>query len=226
MKTVFRSTGCVCVLILSMTGVSFAGGPVKFGVKGGMAISNISPNEISIVSTFPPSVFEFESKRGPAAGVFVTWAADDVFGLQGELLYVSKGFSFGESEATDNSGNPIGKFEALTDVEVLEIPLLVHASWPTQGALRPGLVAGPALSYKLRERFKTTGAVEGSETSSLFADTGFGLAAGAELRIRSGSGWSVLEARYTLGMNDLDKDSGGLNVAKDRTWMFMAGFEF
>jgi len=158
--------------------------------------------------------------------MFVRWAADDIFSLQGELLYVSKGFSFGESEATDDSGNPIGTFETLIDAEVLELPLLVHASWPTQGALRPGLVAGPAFSYKLRERFKTTGAVEGSEASSLFSDTGFGVTVGAELRIRSGFGWSLLEARYTHGINDLDKDSGTLNVAQDRTWMFMAGFEF
>jgi len=227
MKTGFRSAGCVGVLILSMATASFAAGAVSYGAKGGLAISNVSPSEIA------GGLAELQSKKGPTGGLFATWNLSDVLGVQGELLYVSKGFSLGKAEATDVYGNSNGTFEALVDQEVLEIPVLLHASLPTEGRLRPALVVGPAVSIKLRERLKFIGAVEGSGSTDYLSDTGFGVTAGAELRIRAGSGWSLLEARYTYGVINIadnfggpDPSGGGGPEEHDRTWMFMAGYAF
>ena len=214
MSSTLRSAITLSLVLLSIPASALAAGPIHFGIKAGMAFANVDPKEII------PGL-DLEAKSGPGGGAFATWGLNDHLGIQGELLYVSKGFSFGKSEALDDQGNPTGTFEALEVADYLEVPVLLRAAWASpSGRLSPGLVAGPALSFKVRERFKTTGAVKGSEKSDRFDSSDFGLAGGGELRLRTGPGWSLIEARYTMGLADAFGDR------KTRALTVMAGYAF
>lgn len=207
----------VC-MALSIPVPALAAGPVTFGLKAGIVVANVAPRDIG-------GVAELERKLGPGGGGFATWELNDRFALRGELLYVSKGLSLGESDLTNNSGTQVGTIEALWVTDYLEIPLLARVAWPASGSVRPALVLGPAIAFKLRERQVTTGALNESFKTDGFASTDVGLAAGAEVRVRSGPGWSLIEARYTLGLNNVADDFYG-RQAKNRALTFMAGYAF
>jgi hypothetical protein len=143
--------------------------------------------------------------------------------------YLSKGFSLGKLEATDASGTTIGTFEALAVAEYVEIPLLARIGLVNAGPVRPALVLGPTIGFKVRERLKLTGAVNSSSASDRFASTDMGLTGGAEVRFRTGPGWSLLEARYTLGMTNVVAflpPAPGAWEAKNRALTVMAGYAF
>ena len=120
----------------------------------------------------------------------------------------------------DEQGNSTGTYEALQVVDYLEVPLLLRAAWVTRGPVSPAVIVGAAVSFKVRERFKTTGDVEGSERADRFQSSDVGVAAGGELRLRTGPGWSLIEARYTLGLIEVALGR------KTRALTVMAGYAF
>lgn len=205
------------LIVLSIPLPALAAGPVTLGIKAGLAFANVSPREIADVA-------EFEPKLGPGGGGFATWELSDRFSLGGELLYVSKGLSFGKSEATDQNGTLLGTYETLGVIDYLEVPLLVRFG-PHGGTMRPALILGPAFSFKLREREVQTGAVSESFGTDAFASTDVGLAMGGELRVRSGPGWSLIEVRYTYGLMNVAEEFFG-RKAKNRALTVMAGYAF
>ena len=214
MSSTLRSAITLSLVLLSIPASALAAGPIHFGIKAGMAFANVDPKEII------PGL-DLEAKSGPGGGAFATWGLNEHLGLQGELLYVSKGFSYGKSEATDQQGNSLGTFETLQIVDYLEVPLLLRAAWASPGGrLSPAVVVGPTISFKVRERFKQTGALEGSEKDDRFKSSDAGIAACGELRLRTGPGWSLIEARYTMGLADAFGDR------KTRALTVMAGYAF
>ena len=197
---------------------ALAAGPVTFGLKAGIAVADVTPRDIG-------GVAELERKLGPGGGAFATWELSDRFSLGGEILYVSKGLSYGETDATDDTGTNIGTLETLRVIDYVEIPLLLRAGWPAGGSVRPALVLGPAIAFKVRERQTTTGVLTESFKTDGFASTDVGLATGAEVRFRTGPGWSLIEARYTLGLVNVADDFSG-REAKNRALTVMAGYAF
>jgi hypothetical protein len=209
----------IALLVASSVPVSaVAAGPIHLGVKAGLAISNVDAKEVN-----GAVVGELKNKKGPAGGVFATWELNEHFGAEGDLLYVSKGFSYGKGEAVDQSGNPLGTYENLQEMDYVAIPLLLRASWGTGGSISPALVVGPETAFKVRETFKQTGAVTNSRNTALFSTFDEGLAAGAEVRVRTGSGWSLIEARYTQGL--VVHDLAGEDK-RNRALTVMAGYSF
>jgi len=213
MNTTSRWLIGACVA-LSIPVPTLAAEPARFGIKGGIAIANVS-REIGTVA-------QFDHKLGPGGGAFATWALNDRVALGAEVLYVSKGLSLGESVLTDNSGTAVGTIESLWVTDYLEVPMLVRVGLGG-GTMRPAIVLGPAIAFKVRERLVTTGDQRISSKTDAFARTDYGMAAGAELRLRSGPGWSLMEARYTLGLVDVAFYG---RQAKNRALTVMAGYAF
>jgi len=193
-------------------------GPASLGVKAGVTFADVSTPGVAAVGT------GLEHRFGPAGGVSVSWSLNDRVSVGGEVLYVSKGFSFGRFEATDASGTTIGTFEAQVVVDYVEVPILARIGLVTAGPVRPALLLGPAIATKVRERFKLTGVVHGSSKTDAFTGADLGLTAGAEVRFRTGPGWSVIDARYTLGLLNVAEDPSG--DAKNRALTVMAGYAF
>lgn len=214
MRTPRRWIIGIC-LGLGASAPALAAGPVTFGVKAGLDVANISND----------AGFAFERKLGPAGGAFVNWAWSDRLSLAGEVLYVSKGYSLGKADATDNSGTTIGTYETLVLLDYVEVPLLARIGFPIEGPVRPAVFLGPAVAFKAREQLKLTGAVSSSAKTDAFTSTDVGIAGGAELRFRTGPGWSLLEVRYTLGLRNI-ADTPGAPDTKNRSLTVMAGYAF
>jgi hypothetical protein len=205
--------------VLLLLSASRTEAEVLFGLKGGFVHAGVSPKEIG------GGVAELEDKWGPGVGAFATWAVNENLGLRMELLYLSKGVSLGESEGTDAAGNPTGSFETLIPADYVELPLLIEYGWPAGPAWRPVLSFGGAVGFEIQEQMVLRGAQEASFDSDRFSTTDFGLTAGAEIRMKAGSGWALLEGRYTHGLMEV-ADGFSTEPAKNRAFMVLAGYIF
>ena len=189
----------------------------RVAFEGGLTISKLRNVDD------PYSVLE--SIRGFGAGAALSWRVAGPFEVEPRLDYLVKGISLGKAEATDDAGNPLGQFEALNEVDVLEIPVLLRWDVPIQGRLHPSLALGPFTSFELAERFKTTGAVEGSESVSILKNTDYGVAFGAGIGVDMGPARWLLEGRYDLGLADIGPFRGTESVHSG-AFALLAGVSF
>jgi hypothetical protein len=136
-------------------------------------------------------------------GLRFAWAIGPRLEIQPGLLYVVKGVSFGNSEAVDPSGNPIGQMESMHVVNAVEVPVLVRCGIPVDWRVRPVLLGGPFVSFETAERLKLTGARSVSQDSQILKNTDYGLVLGTALEMKAGPGRWILEGRYDLGLADL-----------------------
>src|SRR5262249_37494904 len=144
--------------------------------------------------------------------------------IQPELVYIEKGISFGNSEAVDMSGNPLGTYETLLVQQNLEIPLLLRWGIPTGGRLHPALEVGPFYSFELSELLKFTGSVTKSTDSHLRKNTGYGLVLGAALGLDVGRAQWVVEGRYEPGLAALGTLAG--SEAHSNAFVISTGVRF
>jgi len=151
-------------------------------------------------------------------------------GLQAELLYAQKGFDIHADAASgiDASGT--------LEVRYLEVPLLLRAELAPTNKVRPYLLAGPALAFKL----DTGLSVEANTLAVTEADreevdrnvksTDVGLAVAAGVRPTIGRIGLEVEARYTHGLSNIDKsvaDPGDEpSTARNRVFTFSVGARF
>ena len=145
----------------------------------------------------------FTSLNSFAAGIRLGWPVGQALEISTEAMYIEKGISYGNSEATDPFGNPIGPVEFLHVIQQVEVPVLLRWRIPVQWGVRPSLLGGPFVSFKTGELFKATGANTGSESVDDLNDTDYGIVLGASLDHKAGPGRVVLEGRYDLGLADL-----------------------
>src|SRR5262245_54264463 len=91
----------------------------EVGFRGGLSIARLHGDD---VGSGVKSLHSF------AGGVSYAWSLNDMFAIRPELLYVTKGVSFGESQATDINGTPLGTIETLHTVNYIEVPVLLRAA--------------------------------------------------------------------------------------------------
>jgi len=206
-------TGLALVAILGTAAPAAAG--IAFGVRGGLSVSSIS-GESSLIHT--------SSKYGPGGGVFFTLGVSDAFSVQPEILYVSKGASWGDGQSTDDLGNPTGTYELLSLVDYVEIPVLLRFALPLGSVVRPVLSAGPAVAFEADERLKTTGDLSSSEKVDFYKNTDFGAAAGLGLEMVGGGGIWSLDTRFTRGFTRLER--GPLIVTDNHNWNVLVSVGF
>lgn len=188
---------------------------IAAGVRGGLSFSGYSWESI---------VLDPETKFGPGGGAFVTIGAGDLFSFQAEVLYVSKGASWGESETTDEVGNPTGTFEVLHVVDYLEVPILLRLTPPVGGAIRPVLSLGPSVAFDAAERIKTVGDFRFSQEVDYLRNTDFGVALGLGFELVGGGGIWSLDGRYTHGLRNLERVEEASSVYKNWNMLVSIGF--
>jgi len=187
---------------------------VQWNVQAGLSMAGVR---------WDTPAFDPGSKLGAAFGASAQIPIGPSTFVESGLTYAMKGFSFGESEATDNSGNSLGTFETLLAVDYLEIPVLLGYSLQTQGAFRTSLYAGPYVGFEVSEKMVATGAIESITDDNRLDNTDYGLSAGARIGLQKGPGVWTLDLRYDHGMVELD------DVAEDVenwAWLVLAGFSF
>jgi outer membrane immunogenic protein len=169
---------------------------VGIGVKAGLNFTNTSgDNWFTNVN----GVTEQGKKTlvGFVGGGFVTLNLTSSFAIQPEILFTQKG-----AEYSGQYNNVAYKME--TRLNYLEIPILFQVYLMPQSSSTVKIFAGPALSLKLSSSF-THQSVAGLNfpTNDDFSKTDWGTVLGAGLDFGTHGMSLSLEARYTIGLQNL-----------------------
>ena len=186
----------------------------EWGAKGGLSIAGVR---------WDNAVFSPQSKLGVVEGASARFALSSRFYVQPEALYVMKGFSYGQSDQTDTSGNVTGTVETLLAVDYVQIPLLVGYELPPRGQFQSALYAGPMIGFEVRERFVTTGDTDVSTNVDQFLNTDYGLSLGTRVGMAGGPGLWELDMRFDHGLAQLARSGNDIS-----SWavLIMLGFTF
>ena len=180
-----------------------------FGFRGGMTIARQTGND-AIVR---------KSRTAFDGGGFVSFPLAPGWAIQPELLYVMKGGKL-ESQGTDEAGNPTAIQTATYALDYLELPVLLRIGLPELAGVRPALLVGPAVAVEVREQFKDSGE---SHDVDIAKDTDAGVVLGLGLEGGRGRTRWLLDARYELGILDLEHPTFGDGGVRNSTFSISAG---
>ena len=197
-----KAIACVLLLLAGATGAS---AQTLLGARAGANAASVSvdPDDGGAA---------FETRLGLVAGAFATWRALSWLEVQPEVLYTSKGASL-EQEGIDTQ----------LVLDYVEVPLLARIS-KRMPRVTVYAAAGPALAWRLRAKSRTvfSGATEEIDLAEDVEPFDLGIAAGGGVE----AGRFVLDARYTLGLRDIDADKSDAVTMKNRAFTLSAGIRF
>ncbi len=171
------------------------------GVKGGVNLASQHTDG---------SDSSLDARTGLVAGAFWTLPLTSWLGVQVEGLYSMKGARV--------------NFEGVKStlqLDYFEVPVLARV--PFGGGHRRYFVAGgPSLGLRLRARTRTkfSGATEDIDVADQVERLDVGIAGGGGVELGS----LVIDARYTYGLTDIDKDEAA--KTRNRAIAVTAGFRF
>jgi hypothetical protein len=147
------------------------------------------------------------------------------FGLQPELMYVTKGTKFSDTEQGI-------AFEAEMKLDYIEIPVLFVLPFGTGAGIAPHVYAGPAFAFEVGCSLAVSG---GGFNASVDCDDGddlefmgerrkfdVGAMVGGGISVPMGPGAVLLEGRYNFGLMNLIKDSG--DTVRNRSGAVLVGY--
>jgi len=197
------AVGVLVVLCLCLP--AFAGAQTAVGVKGGLAVSNITGDS----EEQPDWLF------GWSAGGFVGIHLAPGLYLQPEVLYTRKGSKLTEGGST-----------AKTNLDYVEIPVLLRLS-PEAAKIGFDLFGGiaPALRTRARFVFEGGGELDGLEDldtdiSDLITKWDVGVVVGAGFHL----GPVTTEFRWTEGLMNIIENPESGESAKNRSISVLIGF--
>ena len=213
LKFVLRAVGALALVAL-VSAPAFAQG--GFGGKAGVNLANISISDDTDLTNK-------SSRTGLVAGIFGFVKLGQAFALQAEGLYSQQGF-----QASDAG-------ETLTlKIDYFQVPLLAKVMVPTSGSVAPNFFLGPAVSFEAscnlaaddgQGNLLEVGCDDPAADLSARKRTDFGLVGGVGLDVISGALLFGVEARYNLGLANLD-DSGDGDTAKTRVLAILGNIAF
>ncbi len=169
------------------------------GIQGGGNLSTMDfTNNLDYKFT------EVNYTRGFIGGVVLQYLGEKHAGIQAEMSYSQKGWSENDTIGENN-------LKYTTRVNYAELAILTHVNIGG-GKIRGLLNLGPYMAYALSGTNSVKDMNTESESSSdfVFDDEtdnrlDFGLLAGGGFEYRLSFGKLAVEARYTLGLGDLNK---------------------
>lgn len=190
--------------------------PLRFGVKLGMNISDFRGNEVEGLGEL------IDWKAGFCGGFFMSYAVNDWFTVQPELLYSMKGMKIG-----------MFGFSALTfSLDYIEVPVLAMAKLPLKSRLKPFVYAGPVIGFNVRSNM-SVGLFDDEyevDLTEYVNTTEFSLAFGGGINVVVAGRELILEVRYVPGLtNILDEkveETGESIEWKNDTISILAGLAF
>ena len=200
-----RTVAVACAFALLCTATASAQG-LTLGVKGGVNLAtqrNSGEGDSAAL----------QSRVGLVAGVFATLPLFSRLELQPEALFTSKGTSV-DFDGTESS----------LVVDYLEVPALLRLSHRGGGKLHYYVAGGPTVGFLLRAvaRTKFATATEEFDIKDDVNRFDFGVGVGGGVEIGS----LVIDGRYTLGLQDIDKDKSDAIKTTNRAVSLTVGFKF
>ena len=190
---------------------------VTVGIKGGLSNTNVK-------FTFAPGEDEgFPSPDAVNGLIIGGWVGRDFnakAGMLVEFFYDQGGAKLG---FTDVEGN---RYEQTINVDYIQIPVLARMNFKASDTAVMHVFGGPTFGFKARQSEKLT--VNGIDVPSeeieeaRIKSNDMGITIGAGFDI----GKFVIDARYTWGLVNINKDSGGGEPeVKTKQFAVMFGME-
>jgi opacity protein-like surface antigen len=163
-------------------------------------------------------------KPGLAIGVTATLGlyrnSPDLLGFfiaaQPEVLYAHKGVNL------DLDGETIGAYH----LSYIEIPVLARAGFRVTPNLAPYLLFGPEFGILLTAELENSrGEFSDSKDGLKTTDVGLVFGGGVAIDIAAIKGTINVEARYDLGLTDIN-DTGAGGFVKNRAFFVMLGYQY
>ncbi|MEO6239175.1 MAG: porin family protein [Vicinamibacterales bacterium] len=194
-----RLRAVLTTILIGCSGPAFAQG-LSFGVKGGVNFANVTFENTDAA----------KGKWLPVVGIFATLPPTLGISLQPEVLYSQKGASLGDGQSS-------------VILDYLEVPVLARRSMTAFGH-RVYLAGGPSFALRLRARtrVKFDDVTEEIDTSDDVSRFEVGVAAGGGIEFGS----VVVDARYTFGLTDIDKDKAADAKSRNRVLSLTGGWRF
>jgi hypothetical protein len=177
----------ICLLAAALPAAAQDDRQVRFGVKGGVNLANLYIDQVN----------DEKAKVGLHAGLWMKAPLGEIFAIQPELLWSSKGTRIGSYQNIPFTQDGQVRF----NLNYVELPVLASL---TLGPV--SIQAGPYVAYlfnanvkNLKEDLTTSGAVDLDRKD--FNSTDFGLAGGLALDIKG----FQLGARYNYGLREIGK---------------------
>jgi len=174
------------------------------GVRGGLNLASMYGTARDSVSTKPAIA--------PTVGAFIVFPIHEQLEIQTELLLTVKGV---KQDFTSAFFGGTVTFSETGYLLYAELPVLAKFPFPTEGARRTSVFAGPFGAINLWSRTSGDYDITGSPTladGSFSGNIGnvhridFGLIAGIDHRFNWGNKTCVLDLRYTQGLREVFSD--------------------
>ena len=215
----------ILIIILSIVfiGTLPAQGNLVFGIKGGLNTSNIIGEH-----------YDYEGQTdyitGFCAGAFFSYYFNDIFAIQPEILFTTKGMKF---KYTYYTYTGIGvEVEKKKNLNYIEIPILAKYYIETQGIVKPHMYIGPYLGLKYSAKYSLKGEEYSENVSAQVSGEGkLDDINGIDLGIVIGGGFDLIpqgklgiDVRYTVGLTKI-RDYEGTSE-KNSVISLMLGYSF
>jgi hypothetical protein len=199
---------------ISLTAVAPANAQwLNLGVKGGVDLATqrisgaavVTPVSGSSGSTPTP-----QQRVGIVVGVFETLPLLSWMDVQAEALYTVKG-----SKVT------VDTITTTEEIDYLDVPVLGRVK-KRLGKWKLYAAGGPSTAFKLRARTRTSfsGSTQEIDIGNQVETIDFGVSMGGGVE----RGRWVIDARYTLGISDIDKDKTDATSTKNRAVAVTVGY--
>jgi hypothetical protein len=188
----------VMALIFSAPITSFA--QFSVGLQGG---ANLSKMDFTNNQSY--RLTEIDHKQGFIGGIVLQFLGEKHAGIQAEINYSQRGWIENDTTGTDH-------LKISNQMDYLEMPILTYITiggGNLHGLFNIGPYVGYGLNRKITTQNLSTGASE--EEDYVFSDNkdnqfDFGLMVGAGIEYKLKYGKVSAEARYTVGLGDIDKE--------------------
>jgi hypothetical protein len=204
------ATVLCAVLILIACVSTVSAQTTGFGLKAGVNFSNFGGDDAGT----------WDSRTGYSFGGFVISSFSEMFHIQPEMLYTTKG---AKTTSTFGTGDRV---TSTLRFGYLEIPILGKVVIPIgNSVLQPALYAGPYMAFKLSSKLHIEG--EDLDTESGYDDarsTDFGLVFGGGVGLPVRENIIGVEIRYTMGLTSFDDSDDNFSI-KHNVLMVMVSFQ-
>jgi hypothetical protein len=193
------------------------------GLKGGLSISAFGE--------------PWSTLKKPALGAFLSINLNKIISVQPEVYWLTQGGSVWGNIYYDEMGNLIEP-EYRWSLSYIHLPVLAKLYPISKGTFRPVLFAGPAFDLLLRavevpyDHIYTSGGDEediyrgdDANIKDVLKGINWDIVAGAGIEVALTKVTLVVEARYTLGLTNIDRRSPDSRL-KTSALMFLAGVGF
>lgn len=197
--SIFKMIKNLCLVVVLLLSFAGAQAQVYLGFQGG-----VNASKMSFTNNVDYNFIEIGYERGFIGGLVFQYLGDKHAGLQIEGNYSQRGWVVNDT----TSGNVT---DTINRMNYIEMPILTHINIGS-GKLRGLFQLGPYLGYALNRETTVRNTDTGAEETQSYefdndkdGRVDFGLITGAGFEYRLPFGKFAVEARYLIGLGDVDK---------------------